>query len=209
MTEEMFEELRATRLAVWVHAVVPRESRTERQELLLLPLWPGKPSPKAANPENLAHGFWMCVVRGRHDENWRAAIVFAPEVQPIDPAPSLPVRIDPVEGALGQLLINPSRQVRAEVTAICERFGEPITFGYVRKDSTDLPETREVVPVGWNDTKGLLYALEHSPSKPEAAGVLKSFLVGGIVRPTLGPARQGVSVRWERAYSRYTVVAST
>lgn len=205
MTELEMEELRAGRNAVFVTAVVPRDDLTYRQELLMLPLWPGQPSPAAASPQPIPAGFWLTLVRGKNDDCWRTALVFAEDVRRDEKMP--PVRIDPLHGHLSQLLLKESLQVRAELAAICGFHGEAVAFDYLKAGAIE-PAAQLVVPVSWGTVKGelKLFALEQNPSKGvDKKGALKCFSVGGIVRPTLAPARPKVVVIWDRAYSRYAV----
>lgn len=205
MNEREMEELRAGRNAVFVTAVLKAEDPLHRQELLMLPLWPGEPSPAAASPRAIPAGFWSALVRGKNDDRWRTALVFAEDVRRDEAMP--PVRIDPLKGHLSQLLLNEAAQVRAELAAICGCHGEAVSFDYLKTGAIE-PAPQLVVPLSWATVKGelKLYALEVNPGKkPEDKGKLKCFNAGGIVRPTLTPARPKAVILWDRAYSRYAV----
>lgn len=205
MTEPVMEELRAGRNAVFVTAVLPREDPLHRQELLMLPLWPGQPWPAAASSPPIPAGFWLCLVRGKNDDRWRTALAFAQDVRQDEGMP--PVRIDPLHGHLSQLLLNDAPQVRAELAAICGHHSEAVSFQYLKASAVE-PAAQFVIPVSWSTNKGelKLYALERNPAKrAEDMGKLKCFNASGIVRPTLAPARPKAVIVWDRAYSRYAV----
>lgn len=205
MNELEMEELRAGRMAVFVTAVVKREDPLHRQDLLMLPLWPGEPSPAATAPPPIPAGFWLALVRGKNDDRWRTALVFAADVRRDEKMP--PVRIDPLSGHLSQLLLNEAAQVRAELAAICGCHGEAVSFAYLKAGAIE-PAAQIVVPLSWGVVKGevKLYALEQNASKgADKMGALKCFNAGGIVRPTLAPARPEAVIVWDRAYSRYAV----
>ncbi len=205
MTESEMEELRAGRNAVFVSAVLKREDPLHRQELLMLPLWPGQPSPKAAEPQIIPPGFWSALVRGKNDDRWRMALVFAEDARRDEAMP--PVRIDPLKGHLSQLLLNEAAQVRAELAAVLGFHGEAVSFAYLKAGAIE-PAAQLVVPLSWGIVKGevMLYALEqNAQKKPGDLGKLKCFKAAGIVRPTLAPARPKAVVVWDRAYSRYAL----